>query len=470
MKKLNYKQIIAVVYTIVLFLDRLDLTIINVTFPTVAKYFNVSIIATDWISLAFLLALTISIPISGWLNNAVGLKKLYVIAMLIFGLGSTLCAFVTSLNQLIILRFIQGIGGGILIPVGITLIYRVYDKSEYASITSFTFLPALIAPAIAPFCGGLLMEAFGWQTVFIFSGPICLLLATCSFIYIKEEPHQVKYPLDIKGFILSSIILIDTFYGLSQLSKYGFTTEIMIEGAILIPLIWVFIVIETQNEFPLINLKFFRNEIFVRANLIQLCFQICHFGAIFLVGIFLQVGIGFSAVVAGLIMGMQAIGAMTTSRYSVRLFNAKGARFPIIIGLIGLAILSPMILLINSQERLVFGLALFFVRGIFSGLCGTPIQTLSIIKFDKDEISTVNSIFNVCRQVSISLGVAISSLLIALGMHSAGVAPTSFISSDKVIEVFIYGFWAIPLVTIVGLCIAIGIKETDSLTRHVSKL
>ncbi len=402
MKKLSYKHFIAVVYTIVLFLDRLDLTIVNVTFPTVAKYFNVSIIATDWISLAFLLALALSIPISGWLSDTVGLKKLYVAAMFLFGAGSALCAFATSLNQLVILRFIQGIGGGMLMPVGMTLIYRVYDKSEYASITSFTFLPALIAPAIAPFFGGLLMKAFGWQTVFIFSGPICLLLAIYSFIYIKEEPHQIKYPLDVKGFVISSIILIDTFYGLSQLGKHGFTTEVIIEFIMLIPLVWTFIIIEKQNKFPLINLKFFRNETFVRANLIQLCFQACHFGAIFLVGIFLQVGIGFSAISAGLIMGMQAIGAMVTSRYSVRLFNEKGARFPIIIGLTGIAIISPMIMLINSTERLLLGLILFFIRGVFSGLCGTPIQTLSVIKFDKDDISSVNSIFKIASIPGIS--------------------------------------------------------------------
>lgn len=160
MTKLSYKKTIAIIYTIVLFLDRLDLTIVNVTLPTVAKYFNVSIIATEWINLSFLLALALSIPINGWVSDRFGLKKIYILAMLIFGIGSTLCTFATTLNQLIFLRFAQGIGGGMLIPVGMTIIYRVYDKSEYASITSFTFIPSLIAPAIAPFFGGILLETF----------------------------------------------------------------------------------------------------------------------------------------------------------------------------------------------------------------------------------------------------------------------------------------------------------------------
>ena len=149
--RLSYKHVIAIIYTVALFLDRLDLTIVNITLPTVAKYFHVPITATDWISMSFLLALAISIPISDWLGGRFGLKKIYLISLVLFGLGSTLCALAPNLTSLIVLRFIQGIGGGLLFPVGMTMIYRIYDKSEYASITSFTFLPSLIAPAIAPF-------------------------------------------------------------------------------------------------------------------------------------------------------------------------------------------------------------------------------------------------------------------------------------------------------------------------------
>ena len=460
MIRLSYKKTIAVIYTITLFLDRLDLTIVNVTLPTVAKYFNVSIIDTEWINLSFLLALALSIPISGWVSNRFGLKNIYILAMLIFGISSTLCAFASTLNQLIFLRFAQGIGGGILIPVGMTIIYRVYDKSEYASITSFTFIPSLIAPAIAPFFGGILLNTFSWQFVFVFSGPICLLLAIYSIIHLKEEAHEVKYPLDLMGFILSSIILINIFYSLSQLSKFGFSLSIIFRLMALIQLCWIFIKIEKNHKYPLINLKFFKNNNFVRANLIQLCFQICHFGAIFMIGLFLQVGIGFSAMIAGLLMGMQAVGAIVTSRYSVYLFNKHGASLPITIGLIGIAIFTPMIMLINNSNMPIFGLILFFIRGIFSGLCGTPIQTMSVLNFNKKEISTINVIFNACRQVSISFGVAISSLSISLGMYIANVPATSYIPKRKVLEIFTYGFCAIPIIAIIGVWIASGITKT----------
>lgn len=451
-KELHYKYLIAIIYAVVLFLDRLDLTVVNVALPTVARYFGVSIVATDWISLAFLLALAVSIPISTWLAERFGFKRIYIIAMLLFGAGSTFCAFADSLNQLILLRFVQGLGGGMLMPVGMTMIYRVYDKSEYASITSFTFLPALVAPALAPFLGGVLLDVFSsWRFVFVFSGPICLVLAAVSMACLREEPHQSRYPLDWKGFILASTILIDIFYSLSALAKYGFDYMVGMEFLVLIPLIWLFIWVETHQEHPLIDLSFFRNKLFVQANLVQLCFQFCHMGAIFLVGLFLQAGIGFAATMAGLMMGMQAISAMMVSRYSVRMFNTYGPRRPIIIGLLGVAIISPMLMLINAPDKWWLGLLLFFVRGIFSGLCGTPIQTISVIAFDKKEIGTINTIFNTCRQVSISLGVAASSVLIALGFHLAHLPAAANVPADKAFQVFAYGFWMLPIVALIGV-------------------
>lgn len=459
--KITYKQYIAIIFTAVLFLDRLDLTIVNATFPTLAQYFHVSIISTGWLSLAFLMALAISIPISTWLAEYFGFKKIYIIAMLLFGLSSTCCAFAISLNQLIFLRFIQGIGGGLLIPVGMTMLYRAYHKSEYASITSFTALPALIAPAIAPFFGGLLLQTLGWRWVFVCSGPICLAFSIIAMIILKEEPHKNKYPLDWLGLILSSTILLCVFYGLSELSDRGLHYRSLLPLICLAPLIFWFIKIERHQAHPLIDLSFFKHEFFLKANLIQLCFQCCHFGAIFLIGLFFQAGVGFSALLAGLMMGMQAVGSMAISRFSVRLFNDVGAKLPIIIGLMGVTLITPMIMLIDKPRLLIVGLCLFFVRGLFSGLCGTPIQTLSIMSFNKKEIGTVNSIFNACRQVSISLGVTISSLLISLGLHMAGLSGTSSLHS-KMFTVFSYGFWAISIMGVIGIVITCQLPPLSS--------
>lgn len=454
----QYKHGVAAIYTVVLFLDRLDLTIINITLPTLAKVFHVPIIATDWVSIAFLLALAISIPISHWLGERFGCKKIYIIAMLLFALGSTLCALAPNLKTLITLRFIQGIGGGMLIPVGMTILYKLYDKSEYASITSFTFIPALIAPAIAPLLGGILLEAGNWQAVFLFSGPICLVLAMVALFTLREDSSKLRKRLDVYGFLLFTSILIDVFYTLSLVGKPATTYLIILGITLLGPLVYAFIQCERRCIQPLFDLRYFQHDTFVKTNLLQLCFQICHFGAIFLVGMYLQVGLGMAASTAGLIMGMQAVGAMLISRYSVTLFNRYGAKLPMSIGFIGVAILSPSILLIRSADMVVAALLLFLIRGVFSGLCGPPLQTLSIICFNKDQMAEINTIFNACRQISISAGVAISSGLLAVGASFANVSLDSQINAQNAIRVFGLGFLILPIIACIGIAVVATLK------------
>ncbi|OGT30770.1 MAG: hypothetical protein A3E87_07400 [Gammaproteobacteria bacterium RIFCSPHIGHO2_12_FULL_35_23] len=456
----QYQFFVAIIYTVVLFLDRLDLTIVNVTLPTVAHYFHVPLVTTDWITMAFLLALALSIPVSSWLGERFGLKRIYILAMALFGLGATLCFFAPNLEFLIACRWLQGIGGGLLIPVGLTMLYQIYDKAGYASITSWTFLPALIAPAVAPFLGGLILESLGWQYVFILSGPLALVLAIVAGIGLfKDEKQPFLSPFDWQGYGLCSLFLIILFLLLSELGRFGFTKLSLIELLGLISLFLLLIKSLQHKQNPLINLNYFKNKYFQLANGLQFCFQFCHFGAIFLINLYLQIGLGMSAKMAGFIMGVQAIGAMVISRYVVRLFALYGAKLPLTLGLLGVGISSPCILFIHSSVMLTFGSLLFFIRGIFSGLCGTPIQTLSVEGFKKNEINQINSIFNAGRQIAISLGVAISSILISLGIRLNN-AQVSTIHFGQALKVFSLGFLAITLVAMLGVIIAQQIPET----------
>ncbi len=455
--KIEYRYIVAAIYAVVLFLDRLDLTIVNIALPTLAEYFNVPITQTEWVNNAYLLALAMSIPISGWAGDQFGVKKVFIIATSLFGLSSLLCAFSPNLTTMAILRFLQGLGGGVIIPVGMTMVYRVFDPSEYASITSFIFIPTLIAPAIAPALGGVIINYFGWKWVFLFAVPICFIAIILSIIILKEQKNEEKTPLDWLGFLLSSCALILMLYFISSLGKNESYFQIT---AILIAAIfssYLFLRHEKNSTFPLIDIKFFKNELFRQVNLIQLAFQICHFGSIFLIGMYLQVGVGMSAMVAGLIMGMQAIGAICTSRYSVKLFHQFGPSLPIIIGFIGVAIITPCILLINTPKMILIGGVILFIRGLFSGLCGTPIQTASIIGFKKEDVGRASAVFNAGRQISISFGIALTSLLITFGFKLNGLDVLQQTSQPSK-AVFYYAFMLIPLVSFLGILMTAQIR------------
>lgn len=459
MKKIAYKYIVAIIYACVLFLDRLDLTIVNITLPTLSRYFHVSITQTQWVTTSFLLALAVIIPVSGWLGDKFGTKKIFIIATAMFGVASLLCVFSPNLPVMALLRFLQGIGGGMLIPVGMTMVYRVFEPAEYASITSFTFMPSLVAPAIAPALGGLITGYFGWQWVFVFAAPICLLAVILAIFVLQEEKIKEAPALDWGGFILSAIALVLLLYTLSLLGKNGF--DLLSVGFILATMLFIFLFIRYENttQYPLINLKFFKNTLFLQANIIQLMFQICHFGSIFLVGMYLQVGIGMSAMMSGFIMGMQALGAIMMSRYSVRLFNRVGPGIPIIIGFVGIAVFTLCILLLTQSSMIILGAVILFLRGIFSGLCGTPIQTASVIGMKRNDISCANTIFNAGRQVSISFGVALSSLLISYGFRANNFHISQSIMPIMTYPIFHYAFYMIPVVALIGILVTMTIDD-----------
>jgi len=362
--------------------------------------------------------------------------------------------------MMVVCRFLQGIGGGIIIPVGMSMVYRVFDHSEFASITSYIFLPTLIAPALAPALGGFIIHVANWQWIFLFAVPICLLAVLLSFCVLNEYKIRETARLDWVGFILAACSLIAILSFISVLSKDGFTAYSLFIFAIAVTATLLFLFQESRIKTPLIPLEYFKNKLFLQANLIQIFFQICHFGSFFLIGIYLQVGVGMSAFVAGLIIGMQALGAMCTSRYSVRLFDRFGPGLPIIAGFIGIAVFTSLILLINKPDMIYLAGSLLFIRGIFSGLCGTPIQTASIINFDKKDVGRASAVFNAGRQVSISLGVALSSMLIAYGFRIHGLSLSADISNVNP-DVFYYAFAMIPVFALAGIIVASAINNKN---------
>lgn len=451
---IQHKTAIAIIFACALFLDRLDLMIVNISLPAIAKSFHISIVATNWVSLAFLITMAISISISHWLGQKFGLKPIFITALLFFGIGSLLCTLSPNLGFLILARCIQGIGGGLLIPVGMHLIYQAYDRSEYASITSYTFIPALIAPAIGPFLGGLILETFSWRYIFLLASCICLMLVFTALFYLPRKKPSSAPPFDWFGFILGALLFYDMFIVFSQLEHAQFQNKTSYVYYAFLPILFfLFITREKQSKHPLIDLQLFNNRLFSKAVLIQACFQICHLGGFFLIGIYLQIGAGFSAMYAGIIIGMQAIGAIITSRLSVKLFNQVSRRLPIIIGLSGVAVLSLTILWIQNTAYFMPAIILFLVRGLFSGLCGAPIQTLSVISMNKHDIGKCNALFNICRQVSISLGVALSSLLLTLGITHSTWQAHQPMNAAQIYTIFHQGFFAIAAVALLGILI-----------------
>lgn len=460
-KKIEYKYLVAIIYTCVLFLDRLDLTMVNIALPTLANFFKVPVTETEWISNGFLLALAISIPASAWLGDRLGIKKIFIFSTILFALSAFLCAFSHSFKLLIFLRFLQGIGGGLLIPVGMTMLYRVFEPKDYARITSYTFFPALLAPAFAPALGGIILHFLNWQWIFILSASVCTLAIIMSFLILKEQEIIKPKSFDGVGFLLAASILILGLYTLSDFGKNGLTHFTVYAFIIVLLLIFAFIKQEKRSDSPLIHLQLFENKMFVQSNLIQLVFQICHYASFYIIGIYLQVGVGISAFIAGIIIGMQAIGAMCTNRLSVKLFYALGPSKTLITGFLGLLFFSICILFIKTPNDYLFGCLIMFFRGLFSGICGIPLQLISILGFKNRQISQATAVNNAVRQVAITLGIALASFMISYGIKTQH----ALLTHGLLLRSVFYGAFNLIFVSaIIGMALSYFIDSKKALT------
>lgn len=468
--KFAYKYFVAIIYTCVLFLDRMDVTIVNIAMPTFAKVFQVSITETEWISTGFLLSLAIVIPISGWLGDKFGYKKIFIFATAIFTIGSLLCACAWSLKALVTFRIIKGLGGGILVPVGMSMTYRAFPTSEYSKAASYTLMPTLVAPAVAPTLGGLVLEHFSWRWLFIFNLPICLLALIMSFIYLKEDKTASTPNLDWFGFILSALGLATLLYTFSRVGHFGLYDEWVWVGFLIsVFAMAIFIFWETYNPYPLIDLKFFKVPLFVQVNLIQLCLQITHFGSIFIIALFLQVGIGMTPLQSGLVMCTQPIGSIMVLPLAPKVFSRFGPKYPVLFGLIGLSLMTYFIIFIKSPSDAFFAAVLLWFRGVVLGFINSPIQASVLFDIDKSDTGRASAVFNAGRQIAISLGVALSALVLASGFREFAISSDKVTLNNQALVVFERVFLLLSSISAIGVLLALTINNNRILQKLKKK-
>ena len=470
----RHERIVAILYALVLFLDRLDLTTVNVALPTLARSLDVSVDLVNLVTVAFFLAFALMIPLTPWITQRLGLKRAYFGAVMMLGLGSTLCALAPNFYLLVLCRFVQGLGAGALIPLSMTWLYRIYDPAHYARITGLAMGPALLAPAVGPPLGGVLMGFLGWRAVFCFAAPLCLVIlfllrrvsADMDIPACKEEECP---SFDLKGYVTISGFLLLLFGALSFVGRMGLTPPILIGigGAVLCLLLNLWF--QKRTPYPILDFSLYRRPLFFTINWIQLCFQICHFGSLFFLGTYVQTVAGLSPSQAGLVLGMQALGAITSSRFAARIFHVFGPHVPVMCGLLGLTVATPFILFMQRPTQMYIGGMVFFFRGMSSGLCGPMVQTLSVTSMPKDLLHQASSLFQMGRQIFVSLGGVLSSIVFALGCHVASTSGTYSAGSKPDSKVFILNFVAIALVGLTGAWLARRIPAHVQISKKLEE-
>ncbi|MEP7201242.1 MAG: MDR family MFS transporter [Ilumatobacteraceae bacterium] len=465
-RRVEYKWVVAVVYVSALFLDILDTTIVNVAIPALGRELRTE--NAEWVVLGYTLSLAVWIPTSGWLGDRFGTKRTFLFALMAFAFGSLLCGAAQSIGQLIAFRVIQGIGGGMLTPVGLAMLFRAFPPAERARASTLIMIPTLAAPALGPVLGGLIVTNVSWRWIFLVNVPFGMVALWFGWRHLQEHKHPASGRFDIAGFVLSGSALALIVYTLSEGPRAGWTSPlVLICGTIGIVAAIAMTYVELRIPSPMLDLRLLQNRMFRQCNLVGL-FSIASFiGVTFVMPLYLQLLRGMTPLASGLTTFPQAFGIMCSSLIAGRLYARVGPRRLMTGGFLAAALTIAMYTTLDLHTSLWLIRALMFGRGLCMGFAFVPMQAASYATIAPSQNGRASSIFSTQRQVGVSIGVAIMASVLAAHMSLSRVP-----GADDVQRAISGVRWAFAIAVVLALIAAVCawfIRDEDAAATMVAR-
>ncbi|MDF0606345.1 DHA2 family efflux MFS transporter permease subunit [Neisseriaceae bacterium TC5R-5] len=396
-----------------LFMENMDATVIATSLPDIAQDLSVNPLSLKLALTSYLVSLAVFIPISGWVADKFGARTIFCSAIIVFVIGSLLCAASESLEWFVVSRFIQGMGGAMMVPVGRLVILKTVNKAELVKALSYLTIPALLGPVIGPPLGGLISTYFHWRWIFLINVPIGILgliLAKKHIVNLKED--QVP-PLDWLGFALIGIGLSLLMLGLATEGKHMLSAEVSIGLVLLGALLLLLYVMHYHRcQHPLLNLSLLRTKTFHASVVGGFAFRV-GVGAIpFLLPLMLQLGFGFSAFASGLLTCATAIGALFMKTIVVHILQRFGFRRVLIVNSILVGISIGVYALFTASTPHVLMLAILLAGGCLRSLQFTGLNAIAFADIKPADMSQATSLSSVAQQLAAGVGVTLGALVV----------------------------------------------------------
>ncbi|TVX96905.1 DHA2 family efflux MFS transporter permease subunit [Cohnella terricola] len=388
------------------FMVILDTTAMNVALSKLVGEFHTTLPTLEWVVTGYMLATAAVIPLAGWLSDRFGAKNVFLTSVVLFTLGSLLCATPNSAEWLIVFRIIQGLGGGFVMPVSMAYVYRLTPSNKIGIVMGMLGIPILLAPSVGSLLSGWLVEYHSWRWIFLINIPVGILSVLFGLWKLPKIGRQKVAGFDLPGMITGPIAFAALSYGVSS-GAHDWTSVQTLSGLIIggIALI-AFIVIELRAKIPLLELRVFRSRDFSLAIVAQWVVQFSLFGAIFLLPQFLQQARGFGAFDTGLTLFPQALASACMMPIGGYLFDRIGVRWLVVIGLglvSGAIFQYAQVDMTTTRSDLLLPL---IMAGAGMGLMMMPLNSHLINKAPRELVSRVTSLTNAMQQVISSLAVA----------------------------------------------------------------
>jgi MFS transporter, DHA2 family, multidrug resistance protein len=394
------------------FMAVLDATIVNVGLPKIMASYGVGLDKIEWVLTAYMLSLAVMLPTSGWLADKYGYKRVYFLGLFLFTLGSFLCGISPNENILIFSRVIQGLGAGCIMPVGMAIVTREFPPEKRGIALGFWSIASAASVSFGPLIGGYLVDNFSWPLIFDVNVPVGIAGMLATAIIQKEFRTKSKRSFDVIGFISVSIFLPLLLYALTEgnaaTNAGGWNSPVVLICFAIAALAFViFLTAEFLVKEPLIDLRMLGNYNFGISALVIFIFGVGMFGSTFLIPVYLQNTMGYTAIQAGAVFLPLGIIQGVVAPFAGIFADKINPKVPIIVGGLLLALSFYMNSSMSYLTELDYIMLTLYLRGLSMGLMFGPLTAISLLSIPRHKMAQASGISNVIRQVGGSFGVAL---------------------------------------------------------------
>jgi EmrB/QacA subfamily drug resistance transporter len=414
----------------------LDTTIVNVALDTLSKDLHASLSEVQWVVTGYLLALAAVMPVTGWMARRFGAKRVYLVSLVLFTLGSIACGLSNTLLALVVFRVLQGIGGGMIMPLAQLIMAQVAGPQRMGRVMGVVSMPAMLAPILGPVVGGLILQNMHWSWIFFVNAPIGVLAIYLGWRMLPETDSGEAGPLDRLGLALLPTSAALTIFAISELGSGAAlgSTAVLAPLAAGVILGVAFCLHALRIPRPLLDIRLYSNKVFAGASFTTFGLGAALFGAMILVPLYYQKVRGLSVIDTGLLTGPQGLGALIMMPIAGRLTERYGGGRIAIFGVSLLAVSTIPLAFIGAETSYVTISLVLFVRGISIGLGFMPAMTAAFAAMRPEQLSDATPQINVVMRLGSAVGVAVLAVVLQRGSVGAH-------TSAELAEAFAHTYW-----------------------------
>jgi EmrB/QacA subfamily drug resistance transporter len=399
----------------------LDTTIVNVALATLGKDLHSSLASIQWVVTGYMLSLAAVIPVTGWASRRFGSKRVFLVSLVLFTLGSLLCGLATSDTELILFRVLQGVGGGMIMPLAQIIMADAAGPKRMGRVMALVAVPMMLAPTLGPLLGGAIIQGLSWHWVFYVNLPVGIVAFVLAIRLLPAKAAERTESLDVLGLTLMSVGLVGVTYGLAEAGTHASFGDVHVWGPIVAGAVLVsaFVVHALRIPNPLLDLSLYRSWHFSAASIVMFTLGAAVFGAMILMPLYWQDLRGYSVIETGLLTGPQGIGMAVAMPIAGKLTARYGGGPVALVGVLITAAMTVPFGLIGAHTSVAVLCLAMVARGAGMGASFMPAMTAAFAALDRSQVSHATPQLNVLNRIGGSIGTTVLAVVLANALRHA---------------------------------------------------